>query len=337
MECNSTDLSINPTLVENKNETETKSRFVGRRRRRTLSLPSQLHKATLSSDREDMNWCQLKVKLEKSDENSADQRGDGSSSSKPMDEVVIKSEHGPPVLTYTLRSTTPVKNKPNQELLEFNKAKRKWTEDEQMHLVDILNNEGYNGDIKYLAAKFPGQSVDSLRYFFVSMINPKKEEWEMSLDRYIKMIKNDHGRQSFGENWPQFVDSYSKFGKHPCPSVVGGVNYALIYQSIVFFMHGGIPKRLDEWSQAKLYILVQQLRKNLKDRYKRSTTEHGMTPKKDIKTREERNENLAERRSGQWSEGEWAAREKALSKKIHVVREFFFSHDCFNPFMFPLD
>ncbi|KAI9556618.1 hypothetical protein GHT06_016408 [Daphnia sinensis] len=336
MESNPTGLSINDTVVEKTIKTETKSRFAGRRR--TLSLPSQLRNATISSGKEDMNWCQLKVKLEKSDENSAHQKQcNESSSSKPMDDVVIKSEHGSPDLTHPIRRTTPRKTKPNLEPLEFNKERRKWTKEEQMQLMDILNTEGYDGNIKYLASKFPGQSVDSLRYFFFSMINPKKEEWEMSLDRYIKIIKNDQGPQSFGENWPLFVDCHSKFGKHPCPSEVGGVNYALIYQSIVFFMHGGIPKKLDESSQAKLYLLVKQLRKNLRNRYKHPTTEPKITPKKEIKTREEKNEHLAERRSGQWTDGEWAARAKALSKDIHMVREFFFSHDCFNPFMFPLD
>ncbi|XP_057373394.1 uncharacterized protein LOC130694340 [Daphnia carinata] len=334
MESNATDVSVNHTLVKKEIETEEKAWFAGRRRRRTLSLPSRLHSATLSSDKEDMNSCPLNVKVEKSENSSHKKQGE---SSKPIDKVIIKSEHVLPVLMYNLRSTTPIKKKQSEEPMECNKETRKWTKDERIQLVNILKNEGYDGDIKYLAAQFPGQSVDSLRYFFASLIYPKKEEWEMSLDRYIKMIKDDHGRLSFGENWPVFVAAYSKFGKHPCPSEVGGVNYGLIYQSIVFFMRGGMPKKLDERTRVKLYLVVKQLRKNLRNRCIRPTIEHSVAPKNGSMTREEKNEYLAERRSELWSEGEWSARTKALSKDIHVVREFFFSHDCFNPFTFPLD
>lgn len=75
------------------------------------------------------------------------------------------------------------------------KGERGWSTEEKDQLISILDNDGFDGDFANLAAKFPSQSLDSLRHL-LTHYEEKREasKGEETLNTIIEKNARDGSR-----------------------------------------------------------------------------------------------------------------------------------------------
>ncbi|EFX83202.1 hypothetical protein DAPPUDRAFT_240309 [Daphnia pulex] len=222
----------------------------------------------------------------------------------------------------SLRIKTPVKN----SVPEIKKGFGDWTKEEQESLFSTFKI-GFDGDFKKLAEQFPNQTVDSVRYLFTQFQDDReKSDKEMILDTKIEEVREMKG-VDYSPNMPLYFQLQSLHETRPAPSLVQGVDYAAIYANIAALMRGEVPKILDPGTMAKFSQLWHL--------HKQRILAQPEVPYPEFKPKEgsalERNMELAERRSEQWSADELAAKETILSEDVHTIEEFFLSHASVNP------
>jgi hypothetical protein len=209
---------------------------------------------------------------------------------------------------------------------EIKKRFGDWTKEEQERLLSIFQI-GFDGDFKKLAAQFPNQTVDSVRYLFTQFEEDReKSDKEMILDTKIEELREMKG-VDYSPNMALYFQLQSLHETRPAPSLVQGVDYAAIYANIAALIRGEVPKKLDPGTMAKFSQLWQL--------HKQRILAQPEVPYPEFKPKEgsalERKMELTERRSEKWSADELAAKETILSEDVPTIEEFYLSHASLNP------
>lgn len=131
------------------------------------------------------------------------------------------------------------------------KGERGWSTEEKDQLISILDNDGFDEDFANLAAKFPSQSLDSLRRL-LTHYEEKKGGIKRGRDVEHHHRKNAGMEVDLSEDLPLYFQLQSSLGTHPKPSQVEGIDYPAIYAHVASCIREEIPKKLHPATRAEL-------------------------------------------------------------------------------------
>ncbi|XP_046439495.1 uncharacterized protein LOC124190696 isoform X2 [Daphnia pulex] len=211
-------------------------------------------------------------------------------------------------------------------VLKMKKGFGDWSQEDQERLLSIFKI-GFDGDFTKLAAQFPNQTINSVRYLFTQFEEDReKSDKEMILDTKIEEVREMKGVDYSG-NLPLYFQLLSLHETRPAPSPVQGVDYASIYANIAALMRGEVIDNLNPVTKMHFTELWQL--------HKQRILAQPEVPYPEFKPKEgsalERKMELAERKSEKWAADELAAKETVLSEDAASIEEFYFSHSSLNP------